>query len=79
MPPEFDARLMRKGDAAAKIRNEAEAKAVLADLERATFVVSSVATKERKKNSVPAVHHQQAAAGLPLPGQEDDDGGAAAV
>ena len=53
LPPEFDARLMRKGDAAAKIRNEAESKAILADLERAEFVVSSVATKERKKNPVP--------------------------
>ena len=27
MPPEFDARLVRKGDAAAKVRNEAEAEA----------------------------------------------------
>jgi DNA topoisomerase-1 len=53
VPPEFDARLMRKGDAAIKVRNEAEAKQILADLERASFVVSSVATKERKKNSVP--------------------------
>ena len=53
LPPEFDARLMRKGDAAAKVRNEAEAKQILADLERASFVVSSVATKERKKNPVP--------------------------
>ncbi len=53
LPPEFDARLMRKGDAAAKIRNETESKAILADLERASFVVSSVATKERKKNPVP--------------------------
>jgi DNA topoisomerase-1 len=52
-PPEFDARLVRKGDAAAKIRNEAEAQAVLADLTSATFVVSSVAMKERKKNPVP--------------------------
>ncbi len=52
-PPEFDARLVRKGDAAAKVRNEAEAKAVLADLERADFIVSSVATKERRKNAVP--------------------------
>jgi DNA topoisomerase-1 len=52
-PPEFDARLVRKGDAAAKVRNDAEARAVLKDLERATFVVSSVATKERKKNPVP--------------------------
>ncbi len=52
-PPEFDARLVRKGDAAAKVRNEEEAKAILRDLERATFVVSSVTTKERKKNAVP--------------------------
>src|SRR5262245_25329617 len=51
--PEFDARLMRKGDAAAKISNEAEAQAVLADLANATFTVSSVTTKERKKQSVP--------------------------
>ena len=35
LPPEFDARLVRKGDAPPKVRNEAEAKAVLADLERA--------------------------------------------
>jgi len=52
-PPEFEARLVRKGDAVAKIHNETEAKAVLADLEKADFVVSSVATKERKKNAVP--------------------------
>jgi DNA topoisomerase-1 len=53
VPPEFEARLVRKGDAVAKIHNEAEAKQVLADLERAKFVVSSVALKERKKNAVP--------------------------
>lgn len=53
VPPEFDARLVKKGDAAAKVRNEAEAKAVLADLERADFVVSSVQTKERKRHAVP--------------------------
>jgi DNA topoisomerase-1 len=52
-PPEFDARLVRKGDAAAKVRNEEDAKAVLRDLERATWTVSSVTTKERKKNAVP--------------------------
>ena len=52
-PAEFDARLMRKGDAAAKVRSEAEAKGVLADLEGAQWVVASVATKERKRNAVP--------------------------
>ena len=53
VPPEFDARLARIGDAAAKVSNEAEAKKILADLEQATFTVSSVATKERKKSPVP--------------------------
>jgi DNA topoisomerase-1 len=51
--PEFDARLARKGDAAAKVRNEADAKAILDDLSRERFVVSSVATKERRKHAVP--------------------------
>jgi len=53
LPPEFDARLVRKGEGAAKVRNEEEAKAILRDLESAKFVVSSVTTKERKKQSVP--------------------------
>jgi len=52
-PPEFDARLVRKGESAAKIRNEAESTQVLADLAGARFVVSSVATKERKKHAIP--------------------------
>ncbi len=51
--PEFDARLVKRGESAAKVKNEAEAKAVLADLERASFVVSSVTTKERKRHAVP--------------------------
>src|SRR5262245_56494371 len=52
-PPEFDARLVKTGDAAAKVRNEAEANRILDDLKRATFQVSSVATKERKRHAVP--------------------------
>lgn len=52
-PPEFDARLVRKGNAAAKVTNEADAKKVLADLANADFVVSSIAQKERKKTSAP--------------------------
>jgi DNA topoisomerase-1 len=50
---EFDARLMRKGDSAAKVGNEQDANAILADLEQATFEVSSVTTKERKRHAVP--------------------------
>jgi len=53
LPPEFDARLARKGSAAAKVANEAQSKAILADLAKAKFVVSSVQTKERKKHAVP--------------------------
>jgi DNA topoisomerase I len=52
-PPEFDARLVRKGEAAAKVRSKEEADRVLADLERAAFVVSSVQTKERRRHAVP--------------------------
>jgi DNA topoisomerase-1 len=53
VPPEFDARLVRRGDAAARIGNEAEAKAVLEALESQPFVVAGVATKERKRHAVP--------------------------
>ncbi|MCC7009909.1 MAG: type I DNA topoisomerase [Acidobacteria bacterium] len=52
-PPEFDARLMRRGDQPIRIGREAEASAVLDDLKRATFVVSSIATKERRRHAVP--------------------------
>jgi DNA topoisomerase-1 len=52
-PPEFEAKLVKKGDAAAKVTNEAGANAVLDDLKRATFVVSSVTNKERKKHALP--------------------------
>ena len=53
LPPEFDARLARKGKQAVKLGKEADAKAVVADLEKATFVVDSVATKERKRHAAP--------------------------
>ena len=53
VPPEFDARLARKGKQAVKLRNEADAKAAVADLEKADFVVDSVATKERKRHPSP--------------------------
>src|SRR5580693_1935905 len=38
-PPEFDARLARIGDAAAKVTNEVDARKILSDLEHATFTV----------------------------------------
>ena len=52
-PPEFEARLAKKRSTALKVRNEPEAKAVLADLDEAAYLVRSVVTKERKKHAVP--------------------------
>jgi DNA topoisomerase I len=53
VPPEFDARLVKRGGSAIKVGNETEANAALADLRQATWTVTSVATRERKKGAVP--------------------------
>jgi DNA topoisomerase I len=53
VPPEFDAKLLKRDGANIKIGNKDEADAALADLRDATWVVSSVTTKERKKGAVP--------------------------
>ncbi len=53
LPPEFDARLVKKGKQAVKLGKEAEAKAVVADLERATYIVETVTEKERKRHAAP--------------------------
>jgi len=53
LPPEFDAKLQKRDGAAIKVTSQAEADAVLADLKQAEWIVSSVTTKERKKNAVP--------------------------
>ena len=52
-PPEFDAKVVKRGTRALKVSNEQEAKAVVADLQDASFVVRTVATKERKKQAPP--------------------------
>ncbi len=53
VPPEFDAKLLKKNGANFKITNEAESNAAVADLKQARWVVESVTTKERKKGAVP--------------------------
>jgi DNA topoisomerase-1 len=53
VPPEFDAKLLKKDGANIKITNQAESDAVLVDLKGASWVVDSVTTKERKKGAVP--------------------------
>src|SRR3954470_1607125 len=52
-PPEFEAKLLKKNGDAIVVGNEAESKAVLDGLERAEWTVSSVVTKERKRNPAP--------------------------
>ena len=53
VPPEFDAKLLKRGGSNIKVTSQAESDTVLADLRGATWTVASVATKERKKNAVP--------------------------
>jgi DNA topoisomerase I len=53
VPPEFDAKLLKRGGSNIKVTSQAESDAVLADLRGATWTVASVATKERKKGAVP--------------------------
>jgi DNA topoisomerase-1 len=53
VPPDFEAKLVKLGDDNLKIGNEQQSKDVLQALEGATYVVSSVATKERKRNAAP--------------------------
>jgi DNA topoisomerase-1 len=52
-PPEFEAKLVKKSGDAIRPRNEDESKTILAELEGASWVVSSVATKERKRHAAP--------------------------
>jgi DNA topoisomerase-1 len=53
VPPEFDAKLLKRGGSNIKVTNQAEADAVLADLKKADWIVGAVTTKERKKGAVP--------------------------
>ncbi len=52
-PPEFDAKLFKKAGEPIRVVNEEQSKAVVSDLERATWTVASVTTKERKRHSPP--------------------------
>ena len=52
-PPEFEARLVKRGRDTLRISNEEESKAALADLADVPFVVAAVTTKERTKHAAP--------------------------
>jgi DNA topoisomerase I len=53
VPPEFEAKLLKKDGANIKVGNQEQADQVLADLRQANWTVSSVTTKERKKHALP--------------------------
>jgi DNA topoisomerase-1 len=53
VPPEFDARLLKKGGSNITVGNESESNAILADLKGARWIVDTVTTRERKKGAVP--------------------------
>ncbi len=52
-PPEFEAKLFKKDGDQIRVANEEQSTAILSALERASWVVTSVATKERKRNAPP--------------------------
>ncbi len=53
LPPEFRAKLWRWDGQKADVKGEAQAKIVVAEVEHATFTVSSVDKKERRRNPPP--------------------------
>ena len=82
-PPVLTARFTKKDDQALEIAEEAAAKSIVDQLDGAKYLVHSVATREKKRNPVAAVHHLHAAAGVvaqaALQREAHHDAGAAAV
>ena len=79
VPPEFDAKLLKKDGANIKIGNEDRVERRPRGPEAGGLdrrVGHDQGAQEARRS---AVHHQQAAAGVALPGQEDDDDRAAAL
>src|SRR5919106_6532207 len=52
-PPEFEAKLLKKGGETIKIANEDQSNAILGDLKDVPWLVESVTTRERKRNAAP--------------------------
>jgi DNA topoisomerase-1 len=52
-PPDFEARLFKSGHDKIKIENEQQARAILEDLEGASYKVDKIEKKERKRNPTP--------------------------
>ena len=52
-PPEFDAKLFKQHGDPIRPTSEEQSRTILTDLERASWIVSSVVTRERKRNAPP--------------------------
>ena len=61
-PPEFEAKLVKKGDETIKVGNELESQQVLRDLEGAAFTVVVGRDQRAQAQRGASVHHQQAPA-----------------
>jgi DNA topoisomerase-1 len=53
LPPEFEAKLHKRGGEAVRVRTAEESHAIAAALSAADFIVSSVTTKERRRHAPP--------------------------
>jgi DNA topoisomerase-1 len=53
LPPQFEAKLLKKDEEKLKVKNNEEVQKILADLEGATYRVSKIEKKERRRNPVP--------------------------
>jgi DNA topoisomerase I len=53
LPPQFEAKLFKKDEEKLKVKTNDEVQKILADLQGATYVVSKIDKKERRRNPVP--------------------------
>ncbi|MEK6744729.1 MAG: type I DNA topoisomerase [Nitrospirota bacterium] len=53
IPPQFEAKLLKKDEEKLRVKNNGEVQAILAGLKDATYTVSKVEKKERRRNPVP--------------------------
>ena len=53
LPPQFEAKLLRKDEEKLRVKNNDEVNAILAGLQGKTYAVSKVDRKERRRNPVP--------------------------
>jgi DNA topoisomerase-1 len=53
LPPQFEAKLLKKDEEKLRVRNNEEVQAILAGLQGAAYTVTKVEKKERRRNPVP--------------------------